>query len=256
MVHSDGSGSTSSNTSKRKKSGRGPGKVPEPTATTDRPLITPTGDCQWEFVPTKPPKVRLPNHVIGSLMRKYFPGLAKPNDDDPSSPGFTCEYYQHTKDEHGVAIAARVIDGFHEAFSCVDGEKDKATKSLMKSARKIFSDVKHTLRYNAVMQCRLLDDKGRWLLLQESELVRSVHILEAWKEGHKGKDGAEYWSQSTQETYETFTEVFQEVHGQEAEPTSKPLDLELLIIAGEGKGHGGHLLCNGAITISSHRKLH
>ena len=54
----------------------------------------------------------------------------------------------------------------------------------------------------------------------------------------------------------TFKEVFQEVHGQEAEPTSKPLDPELLIIAGEGKGHGRHLLCNGAIATSSHRKLH
>ncbi|KAE8766407.1 putative serine/threonine-protein kinase receptor [Hordeum vulgare] len=59
-----------------------------------------------------------------------------------------------------------------------------------------------------------------------------------------------------QERYETFTEVFQEVHGQDAEPTPKPLDLEMLIIAGEGRGHGRHLLCNGAITTSSHRKLH
>ena len=54
----------------------------------------------------------------------------------------------------------------------------------------------------------------------------------------------------------TFKEVFQEVHGQEAEPTSKPLDPELLIIAGEGKGHGRHLICNGAIATSSHHKLH
>ena len=43
MVASDGSGSTSSNTSKRKKSGRCPGKVPEPTAAGDRPVITPRG---------------------------------------------------------------------------------------------------------------------------------------------------------------------------------------------------------------------
>jgi hypothetical protein len=42
----------------------------------------------------------------------------------------------------------------------VDGEKEKATKALVKSARKILSDAKHTLRYKAVMQCRPLDDKG------------------------------------------------------------------------------------------------
>ena len=42
----------------------------------------------------------------------------------------------------------------------MDGEKDKATKALVKSARKILSDVKHTLRYKAVMQCRPLNDKG------------------------------------------------------------------------------------------------
>ncbi|KAE8770982.1 Glutamate decarboxylase 1 [Hordeum vulgare] len=108
-------------------------------------------DDVWEFVPTKPPKARLPNHVIGSLERKYFPGLAKPNDDDPTLPGLTWEHYQHTKDEHSVTMAAWVIDDSHEAFSCVDGEKDKATKSLVKSDRKILSDIKHTLRYKAVM---------------------------------------------------------------------------------------------------------
>ena len=80
--------------------------------------------------------------------------------------------------------------------------------------------------------------------------------MEAWREGHKGKDGAEFCSESAEENWGTFKEVFQEVHGQEAEPTSKPLDPKLLIIAGEGKGHGRHLLCNGVIATSSHRKLH
>jgi hypothetical protein len=42
----------------------------------------------------------------------------------------------------------------------VDGEKQKAIKGIVKSARKILSDTKHTLRYKAVMQCRPLDDKG------------------------------------------------------------------------------------------------
>ncbi|KAE8817483.1 putative serine/threonine-protein kinase receptor [Hordeum vulgare] len=90
----------------------------------------------------------------------------------------------------------------------------------------------------------------------ESELGYSAHILEAWKECHKGKHGTEFCSQSAQERYKTLREVFQEVHWQDAEPTTKPLDPELLIIAGEGKGHGRHLLCNEAITTSSHRKLH
>ncbi|KAI5000632.1 hypothetical protein ZWY2020_005221 [Hordeum vulgare] len=198
MVNSDGSGSTSSNTSKRKKSGRGPGK--------------------WEFGPPKPPEARLPNHVIDSLVRKYFTGLAKPNDQDPPSPGFTSKHYQHTKDEHGVTMAAWVIDGFHEAFSCVDGEKDKATKDLVKSFQKILSDVKR-----CSVGCSMT---------REAEFGRSVYILEAWKEGHKGKDGADFCSQSVQERYATFTKVFKEVHGQDAVPTSKPLDPELLIIAG------------------------
>ncbi|KAE8777659.1 Glutamate decarboxylase 1 [Hordeum vulgare] len=125
-------------------------------------------------------------------------------------------------------MAARLIDGFHEAFSCVDGEKDKATKALVKSARKILFDVKHTLRYKAVMQCRLLDDKGEKMTRKtpfqtnlekeeyvsvESELGRSVHILEAWKEGHKGKGGAEFCRRSAHERYDTFTEVFHEVQG-------------------------------------------
>ncbi|KAE8774206.1 Glutamate decarboxylase 1 [Hordeum vulgare] len=135
------------------------GRSPEAlfTAMSYRPLPTTTDHrtarhavSQREFVPTKPPKARLPNHVIGSLVRKYFPGLAKPNDDNPPSPGFTREPYQHTKDEHGVTMAARVIDGFHEAFCCVDGEKDKATKALVKSARKILSNVNHTLQYKVV----------------------------------------------------------------------------------------------------------
>ena len=92
--------------------------------------------------------------------------------------------------------------------------------------------------------------------MQEAKAGRRVHILEAWREGHKGKDGAEFCSESAEEKWGTFKEVFQEVHGQEAKATSKPLDPELLIIAGEGKGHGRHLLCNGAIATSSHRKLH
>ena len=45
IVASDGLGSTSSNTSKRKKSGRGPGKVPEPTAIGSRPVISLSGDA-------------------------------------------------------------------------------------------------------------------------------------------------------------------------------------------------------------------
>jgi hypothetical protein len=54
----------------------------------------------------------LPNHVIGSLLRKYFPGLAKSGDKDPPSPGFSWEHYEYTKDEHDVTMAQRVIDGF------------------------------------------------------------------------------------------------------------------------------------------------
>jgi hypothetical protein len=54
----------------------------------------------------------LPNHIIGSLLRKHFPGLAKPDDDHPPSPGLTWEHYQHTKDEHDVTMATRVIDVF------------------------------------------------------------------------------------------------------------------------------------------------
>lgn len=42
----------------------------------------------------------------------------------------------------------------------MDGEKQKAIKGIVKSARKILSDTKHTLRYKAVMQCRPLDEKG------------------------------------------------------------------------------------------------
>ena len=41
----------------------------------------------------------------------------------------------------------------------MDGEKQKAIKGIVKSARKILSDLKHTLRYKAVMQCRPLDEK-------------------------------------------------------------------------------------------------
>jgi hypothetical protein len=33
----------------------------------------------------------------------------------------------------------------------VDGEKEKATKALVKSARKILSNAKHMLRYKAMM---------------------------------------------------------------------------------------------------------
>ena len=42
----------------------------------------------------------------------------------------------------------------------MDGEKQKAIKDIAKSARKILSDLKHTLRYKAVMQCQPLDGKG------------------------------------------------------------------------------------------------
>lgn len=82
-----------------------------------------------------------------------------------------------------------------------------------------------------------------------------VHILDAWKEDHKGKDGNEFCSESTQEKYETFIAIFKEVHGEDAEPSSQPLDPELVVIAGEGKRGGCHLICNGAIDTSSHRRL-
>lgn len=90
----------------------------------------------------------------------------------------------------------------------------------------------------------------------EMERGGPVHILDAWKEGHKGKDGNEFCSKSAKEKYETFTAVFQEAHGEDAEPTSQPLDPELVVIAGEGKRGGRHLICNGAIATSTHRKLH
>ncbi|XBI10352.1 hypothetical protein VPH35_137645 [Triticum aestivum] len=160
MEASDGSRSTSSNISKRKKSGRGPGKVPEPTAASNRPVICPTGEGQWEFIPTQPKGARPPNHVIGSLLRKHFPGLSKPGDDDPLSPGLTWEHYLHNKDEHDVTMATRVINAFFQTFSCVDGEQQKAIKGIVKSVRKILSDTKHTLQYKVVMQCRPLDEKG------------------------------------------------------------------------------------------------
>ncbi|KAI4974299.1 hypothetical protein ZWY2020_047579 [Hordeum vulgare] len=59
-----------------------------------------------------------------------------------------------------AAFGSGAGGGGAEAFSCVDGEKEKATKALAKSAREILPDVKHTLRYKALMQCRLLNDKG------------------------------------------------------------------------------------------------
>ncbi|KAI4971972.1 hypothetical protein ZWY2020_002897 [Hordeum vulgare] len=90
----------------------------------------------------------------------------------------------------------------------------------------------------------------------EATLGRLVHILEAWKKVHNGKDGTEFYSLLAPEKYGNFKEVFQEVHRKDAEPTSKPLDPELLIIDGKGKGHGLHLLCNGVIATSLHRKLH
>ncbi|XBH98344.1 hypothetical protein VPH35_127870 [Triticum aestivum] len=233
MEASDGSGSTSSNTSKRNKSGRGPGKVPEPTATSNRPVICPTGEGQWEFIPTQPKGARPPNHVIGSLLRKHFPGLSKPGDNDPLSPGLTWEHYLHNKDEHDVTMATRVINAFLKHFL-----------AWMVKEPWMKGDCWEAL---VDMWCN-----PAW----QAKVGRPVHILEAWREGHKGKDGAEFCSESPEEKWGTFKEVFQEVHGQEAEPTSKPLDPELLIIAGEGKGHGRHLLCNGAIATSGHRKLH
>jgi hypothetical protein len=56
--------------------------------------------------------VKLPPHIIGSLLRKYFPGLAKSGDDDPPSPGFSWEHYEYTKDESDVSMAKRVMEGF------------------------------------------------------------------------------------------------------------------------------------------------
>ncbi|XP_044431869.1 uncharacterized protein [Triticum aestivum] len=71
------------------------------------------------------------------------------------------------------------------------------------------------------MQCQSLDDKGDKMtrktacrtnlereeyLLMEATLGRPVHILKAWKEGHKGKDGAEFCSLSAQEKYGTIKE--------------------------------------------------
>ncbi|KAE8799655.1 Glutamate decarboxylase 1 [Hordeum vulgare] len=221
MVSSDSSGSTSSNTSKRKKSGRGPGKLPKPTAPTDRPLITPTEDCQWEIFPTKPPK-RLLNHVIGSLVRKYFLGLAKSNDDDPPSPGFTWEHYQHTKDEHGVTMAARVIDGFHPMENWMKEDCWEALADMWCDPTWLAQHVEKGNKRAKIPSLSHVEGSRNLTILKqhmESELGRSVLILEAWKEGHKGKDGTEFCTQSVQERYETFIEVFQEVHGQDAEPT-------------------------------------
>lgn len=44
MLGSDGLGSASSSTTKRKHSGDGPRKVPEPTPSDHRPVIQPSGD--------------------------------------------------------------------------------------------------------------------------------------------------------------------------------------------------------------------
>ena len=87
-------------------------------------------------MPTQPKGARPPNHVIGSLLRKHFPGLSKPGDDDPPSPGLTWEHYLHNKYEHDVTMATRVINAFFvsifapttaffhiQILACVDGEK-------------------------------------------------------------------------------------------------------------------------------------
>jgi hypothetical protein len=59
-----------------------------------------------------PKVVKLPPHIIGSLLRKYFPRLAKSGDDDPPSPGFSWDHYEYTKDEKDVSMGKRVMEGF------------------------------------------------------------------------------------------------------------------------------------------------
>ncbi|KAE8780853.1 Glutamate decarboxylase 1 [Hordeum vulgare] len=90
----------------------------------------------------EPRGAQLPNHIIGSLLWKYFPGLAMLDDDHTPSRGLTWEHYQQTKDGHDVTVTTRVITSFF-------GEK--ATKGIVKSTQKILSVTKHTLRYKAVM---------------------------------------------------------------------------------------------------------
>lgn len=91
-----------------------------------------------------------------------------------------------------------------------------------------------------------------------------MNTFQAWGLAHKGKatsdvvfnleDGANAYTNPTAHTrIRAYTEGVREVHGPDYDPTTQPIDPEVVMRVGGGKLHGRYFLADG--SISTNRRL-
>jgi len=91
-----------------------------------------------------------------------------------------------------------------------------------------------------------------------------VTTFQAWGLAHKGKATSDvvfnvddppeaYTNPTAHDKIRTYTQGVREVHGPDYDPTSQPIDAEVVMRVGAGKQHGRYLIADG--SISSSRRL-
>lgn len=145
----DQEGSTSS--SDKEHPSRGMTRVPKDMPPDQRPVIVPAGDSNWIEI-EKGLHERQVNSVIGTLLRKHFPGLISTGPNKPASLAFTWKHYLAAKDKEHGSKAEWVLQEVWKYFACPEENLAEARLNIEKVAKKRLPDLKHSLRYQAVQQ--------------------------------------------------------------------------------------------------------
>ena len=88
--------------------------------------------------------------------------------------------------------------------------------------------------------------------------------FQAWGLAHKGKATSDvvftvddppeaYTNPTAHDKIRTYTQGIREVYGPDYDPTSQPIDAEVIMRVGAGKQHGRYFIADG--SISSSRRL-
>lgn len=118
---------------------------------------------------------RMPNHMLGSLLKKHFPGLVQLKSDKPAMAGFTWEHHKAAKDKRDVSKAEHVCREFWNHFACKPGFEDHAAKVIEYVAKGRLYDMMHNVCIAAVQRARPMHSEGRKMT---SSLACSTYDLE------------------------------------------------------------------------------
>ncbi|KAE8784566.1 hypothetical protein D1007_41799 [Hordeum vulgare] len=146
-------------------------------------IVKPVGEKAFVFIPETIIPPRQPNTIIGCLCRRHYPGLVSIGDGE-EEPTWSWEHWKRardTKDKWGREYrnaAERVVNGFWDFFTCVEGMEDEANDIVEEIAKKVVQDMPYHDRVNSVVKYFAYERK-RLLpkaLARRVNLTRSMYM--------------------------------------------------------------------------------